>query len=162
VLADKWAHSARGGRFSQVAFAIAVSGNSIARLFLTIVSALRRIRTRSDRRAHPGELAGSAGTREYYDKKFADEFAAVAHSGKPYMRATSVKNFFSRSTFFFASVLRMLMRAQFFFDGTAAPCLAAPSGQPPEPAGSRRKARGVDGERRVPSHNGVPAITPQS
>jgi hypothetical protein len=60
-----------------------VSGNSIARLFLTIVSALRRIRTRSDRRAHPGELAGSAGTREYYDKKFADEFAAVAHSGKP-------------------------------------------------------------------------------
>jgi hypothetical protein len=27
-----------------------------------------------------------------------------------------------------------------------APCLAAMSGQPPEPGGSRRKARGVDGE----------------
>ena len=26
------------------------------------------------------------------------------------------------------------------------PCLAALSGQPPEPGGSRRKARGVDGE----------------
>jgi hypothetical protein len=40
-----------------------------------------------------------------------------------------------------------LAQAQFCIDGTAGPpCLAALSGQPPEPGGSRRKARGVDGE----------------
>src|ERR1700752_4853513 len=36
-------------------------------------------------------------------------------------------------------------RAHFCIDGTAAPCLSAPSGQLPRPEGSRRKARGVDG-----------------
>jgi hypothetical protein len=37
--------------------------------------------------------------------------------------------------------------ARFCMDGHDRPfCLAAQSGQPPEPGGSRRKARGVDGE----------------
>jgi hypothetical protein len=53
---------------------------------------------------------------------------------------------FSRSTFLPFRFER-LAQAQFCVDGTAGPpCLAALSGQPPEPGGSRRKARGVDGE----------------
>jgi len=34
-------------------------------------------------------------------------------------------------------------------------CLAAPSSQPPKPGGSRRKARGVDGESACQADNGV-------
>src|ERR1700751_5073431 len=53
---------------------------------------------------------------------------------------------FSRSTFLPFRFER-LAQAQFCIEGTAGPpCLAALSVQPPEPGGSRRKARGVDGE----------------
>jgi len=64
-----------------------------------------------------------------------------------YMRASRVKKFFRDQHFFFSYVSRGLARAQFCIDGTAGP-FAWPrrAVKPPEPAGSRRKARGVDGE----------------
>src|ERR1700726_255215 len=62
------------------------------------------------------------------------------------MRGSRVKKFF-RDQHFFLSVSRGSRKRSSAFDGTAgSPCLAALSGQPPEPGGSRRKARGVDGE----------------
>jgi hypothetical protein len=58
-----------------------------------------------------------------------------------------VSRSFSRSTFSSFPFQEARCKAQFCIDGTAGPCLAALSGQPPrEPGGSRRKARGVDGE----------------
>ena len=62
------------------------------------------------------------------------------------MRGSRVKKFF-RDQHFFLSVSRGSRKRSSAFDGTAGPpCLAALSGQPPEPGGSRRKARGVDGK----------------
>ena len=62
------------------------------------------------------------------------------------MRASRVKRFF-RDQHFFSSYVSRLTRAQVCIDGTAG-CFAWPRsrGQPPKPGGSRRKARGVDGE----------------
>ena len=62
------------------------------------------------------------------------------------MRASRVKRFF-RDQHFFSSYVSRLTRAQVCIDGTAG-CFAWPCsrGQPPKPGGSRRKARGVDGE----------------
>src|ERR1700726_52164 len=62
------------------------------------------------------------------------------------MRGSRVKKFF-RDQHFFLSVSRGSRKRSSAFDGTAgSPSLAALSGQPPEPGGSRRKARGVDGK----------------
>src|SRR5215831_6908980 len=64
-----------------------------------------------------------------------------------YMRATLSRSFFAISISSPSYVSRGFGRAQFCIDGTVGP-FAWPRfrGQPPEPAGSRRKARGVDGE----------------
>ena len=58
---------------------------------------------------------------------------------------------FSRSTFASSYVSRVLTRARFCIDGTAASCLAAPSGQPLSPEGraGRREGLTANGARRV-------------
>src|ERR1700741_5627773 len=62
------------------------------------------------------------------------------------MRAWRVKKFF-RDQHFFSSDLREGSRElSSTLMARQALCLAALSGHPPEPGGSRRKARGVDGE----------------
>ena len=75
--------------------------------------------------------------------------------------APRVKRLF-RDQHFFLSVSRELAQAQFCIDGHGGlPCLAALSGQPPEPGGSRRKARGVDGESACRATMMPGPITPQ-
>src|SRR5215471_17220308 len=73
---------------------------------------------------------------------FIDETAITT-----YMRATLSRSFFVISISSLPAFQEGLVQAQFCIDGTAGP-FAWPRfrGQPPEPAGSRRKARGVDGE----------------
>jgi len=64
-----------------------------------------------------------------------------------YMRASRVKTFFSRTTFLlFVSFKGSLRGRSSALMARRPRCLAALSGQSPEPGGSRRKARGVDGE----------------
>jgi hypothetical protein len=53
---------------------------------------------------------------------------------------------FLGSTYLHFLTFREAQRAQICIDGSAAPLLGRAEGQPPEPEGSPRKARGVDGE----------------
>ena len=80
-----------------------------------------------------------------------------------YMRAWRVKKFF-RDRHFFSSYVSRGPRASAVLHLMArqALCLAALSGHPPEPGGSRRKARGVDGESARRATIGCPAITLQT
>jgi hypothetical protein len=57
-----------------------------------------------------------------------------------------VKKLFRDQHFFFPFVSRGSRERKSALMTWTTPCLAAMSGQPPEPGGSRRKARGVDGE----------------
>jgi hypothetical protein len=60
--------------------------------------------------------------------------------------APRVKRLFRDQTFLTSFRSRGLRERKSALMARTAPCLAAMSGQPPEPGGSRRKARGVDGE----------------
>jgi hypothetical protein len=60
--------------------------------------------------------------------------------------APRVKRLFRDQTFLTSFRSRGSRERKSALMARTAPCLAAMSGQPPEPGGSRRKARGVDGE----------------
>src|SRR6476620_661847 len=60
--------------------------------------------------------------------------------------APRVKRLFRDQTFLTSFRSRGLRERKSALMARTAPCLAAMSGQPPGPGGSRRKARGVDGE----------------
>src|ERR1700751_3385231 len=62
------------------------------------------------------------------------------------MRAWRVKKFFRDQHFFSSDFREGSRELSSTLMARQALCLAALSGQPPEPGGSRRKARGVDGE----------------
>ena len=60
--------------------------------------------------------------------------------------APRVKRLFRDQTFLTSFRSRGSRERKSALMARTAPCLGAMSGQPPEPGGSRRKARGVDGE----------------
>jgi hypothetical protein len=97
--------------------------------------------------------------------RYREAQAELAHANRltTYMRAWRVKKFF-RDRHFFSSYVSRGPRASAVLHLMArqALCLAALSGQPPEPGGSRRKARGVDGESARRATIGCPAITLQT
>src|SRR6201982_4300999 len=62
------------------------------------------------------------------------------------MRAWRVKKFFRDQHFFSSDFREGSRELSSTLMARQALCLGALSGQPPEPGGSRRKARGVDGE----------------
>src|ERR1700741_2052902 len=81
-----------------------------------------------------------------FDSVSARPLEAKAAWSRPAHQARVSRSFFAINISSFP-FREGLAQAQFCIDGTAGPpCLAALSGQPPEPGGSRRKARGVDGE----------------
>jgi hypothetical protein len=63
-----------------------------------------------------------------------------------YMRRRESRGFFAIKHFLLPSVQEAHAERKSALTARTAPCLAAMSGQPPKPGGSRRKARGVDGE----------------
>ena len=71
--------------------------------------------------------------------------AAPRNLGRLY-EAPRVKRLFRDQTFLPSFCSKGSRERKSALMARTAPCLAAMSGQPPEPGGARRKARGVDGE----------------
>jgi hypothetical protein len=73
------------------------------------------------------------------------------------MRAAESTVFLSRATITSQGLAdrgsHLFAEAHLSILGMKAPCLAALSGQSPQPAGARLWARGIDGESVAPSHN---------
>ena len=87
--------------------------------------------------------------------RFSQWLQAAVKDGPTAPELAADEEFFRDQHFFLLPVSRGSRERKSALMARGLLCLAALSGQPPEPGGSRRKARGVDGEKRAPSYNRV-------